>query len=91
MYIMDAVCIKLDKKVLNKMDRCIKENNYSTKTEFIREAIRDKMTELEKETAIAQLKKLLGASKKKTSEEEYEKGREQVAREYAKKFGLELD
>lgn len=90
MYIMDAVCIKLDKKVLNKMDRCMKENNYSTKTEFIREAIRDKMTELEKETAIAQLKKLLGASKKKTSEEEYKRGREEVMKELGKKFGLEL-
>lgn len=88
---MEAVCIKLDRRVSKNIDIAIKENNYSTKTEFIREAIRDKLTDLEKEKMITHLRKLVGASKKKTTEKEYERVREEVARGYAKKFGIKLD
>lgn len=86
---MDAVCIKMDKRLSKNMDTVMKEHNYSTKTEFIREAIRDKLTELEKEKMITHLKKLVGASKKKTTEDEYERVREEVMKELGKSFGLE--
>lgn len=37
------------------------------------------------------LEKFKGSAKVKTSDEEFEKIREEVGREYAKKFGIKLD
>lgn len=64
---------------------------YSTKTEFIREAIRDKIKEISKEKAIDELKKYFGKSKSKTTYGEERKIRESVGKEFAKKFGIALD
>ena len=49
---MESVSIKFDENVMKNMDSAKKNNNYSTRTEFIREAVRDKLTELEKEKKI---------------------------------------
>ena len=43
---MEAVCVKMDENLLKNMDKTMKENNYTTRTEFIRESIRDKIKEL---------------------------------------------
>lgn len=88
---MEAVCVKLDDKILKNIELSIKNNNYSTKTDFIREAIRDKLRELEKDRAIHELKKFMGTAKVHVSDERHEQIREEVAREYAKKFGIKLD
>lgn len=88
---MEAVCIKMDTGIMSEMDTCIEEYNYSTKTEFIREAIRDKIKELKKERALKQLEEMFGKGKSKVSDKEFEKMREQVAIEYARKRGIELD
>jgi len=45
----------------------MKRHRYVTKTEFIREAIRDKIIDLEKQEALLRFKAGYGASKKKTS------------------------
>jgi metal-responsive CopG/Arc/MetJ family transcriptional regulator len=89
MYYMEAVCVKLDHRTLKNLDSCIKENNYTTRTDFIREAIRDKLRELEKDNAIKELKRFMGSSKRKVSDKRHEEIREEVTKEYAKKFGLD--
>lgn len=91
MYIMEAICVKLDKQLLRNIDENMKECHYTTRTDFVREAIRDKLRELEKEKAIKKLEQYFGSAKMKISDEEHEKIREKVAREYAKKFGISLE
>ncbi|MFH1506390.1 MAG: ribbon-helix-helix domain-containing protein [archaeon] len=88
---MEAVCVKFDENLLRKMEEVMKENNYVTKTEFIRDAIRDKITGLNKNKAIAVFEKYFGTAKTHTSDEELHVIREKVSREFAKKHGIDLD
>jgi len=44
---MKSVSLKLEKEFLQNIEKAMKKHNYSTKTEFIREAIRDKIRDLE--------------------------------------------
>ena len=91
MYDMEAVCVKLDDGTLRNLDASLKEHNYTTRTDFIREAIRDKLRQFEKEEAIKKLEKYLGWSKTRTSDEKLHKIRDEVFREMAKKHGIKLD
>ncbi len=44
---MDSISLKLEKEFRKAMEEIMKKHNYMTKTEFIREAIREKMKELQ--------------------------------------------
>ncbi len=44
---MKGVSLKLEKEFLNAIEKIMKKHNYMTKTEFIRESIRDKIKKLE--------------------------------------------
>lgn len=88
---MEAICVKLDKGIMKTIDDVAKEFHYTTRTDFIREAIRSKIEELQRKRAIKNLEKYFGASKIKTTDKEHERIREEVGREYAKKFGIGLD
>ena len=88
---METISLKLQESVAREMDRLSKLFHYNTKTEFIREAIRDKMKALESELFAMKLKKFKGAAKVKVSDERLHELREEVAKEYAKKQGVKLD
>lgn len=64
---MEAVSLKLEDTFLKDIERFMLKHRYMTKTEFIREAIRDKIKDLEKEDALQRLKKVFGKSKRKTN------------------------
>ena len=49
----ENVSLKLESNFLNAINRVMRRHNYMTKTEFIREAIRDKMRELEEKEILA--------------------------------------
>ena len=49
MYDMENVCIRMDSALARQIEKDMKEFNYSTKTEFIRDAIRGKIKELKEE------------------------------------------
>ncbi|MFC1741617.1 ribbon-helix-helix domain-containing protein [Nanoarchaeota archaeon] len=49
---METISLKLDGNMLRNVDKKLKKHNYSTRTEFIRDAIRDKLEGLTKEEAI---------------------------------------
>ena|SRR3989338_1223029 len=74
---MEHVSIKLDGSIAKQIERALGEFNYTTKTEFIRDAIRAKLKELEgerrKEKAWDNLFAMRGAlkgySKAETDEE----------------------
>ena len=46
---MENISLKLEKAFLQELERIMKKHNYMTKTEFIRESIRDKIKKLEEQ------------------------------------------
>ena len=87
---MESITIKVEKELAKEIDKAMKPD-YTTKTEFIREAIRDKIKQIRKEKAVDELKKYFGKAKVKTSYEEERKIREEVGKKFANKFGIKLD
>ena len=83
---MEAVSLKLEDAFLKDIEKSMRKHRYTTKTEFIREAIRDKIRDLEKEEALLRLKKLYGASKRKTTDEELHKAGEKAFEELEKEL-----
>ena len=88
---MESVSLKLEDEFLEDIQKTMKKHRYTTKTEFIREAIRDKIVDLEKEEALMRLEKAYGASKRKTTDAQLKKAREEAARDIAKELGVNLN
>ncbi|MEW6295348.1 MAG: ribbon-helix-helix domain-containing protein [Candidatus Diapherotrites archaeon] len=98
---MEHVSIKLDAAFAKQIERDMREFNYTTKTEFIRESIRDKLKQLaaerEKKKAWEALFAVRGILKGKVpmrtreEEQQFEKKIDREIREhYEKKFGINL-
>lgn len=87
---MESITIKVERGLAKEIEFAMNPY-YSTKTEFIREALRDKIKQIKKEKVLQALKENFGKSKVKTPLEDDEKIREEVGRKYAKKFGIKLD
>ncbi|MEK6960695.1 MAG: ribbon-helix-helix domain-containing protein [Nanoarchaeota archaeon] len=85
---MDTVCLKMEDTLLESIDRSLKAHRYSTRTEFIRDAIRCRLTELEKEDAIRRLTELKGSLRPRRSEQE---AGEIAIDRIAKKLKIRLD
>ena len=83
---METVSIKLDESILKEIDGSLKKHRYSTRTEFLRDAIRTKLSEQEKEELLKEIPKLVGKSKRKTSDEDLHKAREKAFQSLEKKF-----
>ncbi len=86
---MDHVSIQLDTAITKQIEKDMKEFNYSTKTEFIRESIRDKLKQLaeekEKKKALQALYAARGIFKgkgKAKTDEEFYKLREEAGKEF---------
>ena len=84
----ELVTFKLDKNFLKDVDVAVKNNNFSNRTDFIRDALREKLEKIRYNYAVLVLSKLKGSSKTKTTEEEYERIRndDSPMSEEAKKF-----
>ncbi len=90
---METISIKLEEEFLDTIEKAVEDNNYTTKTEFIREAIRKQLNYLEKQKALLRLELAYGAGAKKgrnITNEDLHRAREEAAREIAKNLGLEL-
>jgi len=88
---MEAVSIKFEEDFLHQLDRIMKKHRYSTKAEFIREAVRDKMHDLEKREYLMRAMKLYGTGKEKhgrISDKDLHIAREKAAKELAKEFNI---
>lgn len=72
---------------MKKIDQSIIEHNFNSRTEFIREAVRDKLSNLTREQAIEKFLSLRGKLKGRTKLEDDEK----IKWEVSKEFGAELD
>jgi metal-responsive CopG/Arc/MetJ family transcriptional regulator len=78
---MQIVSVKFQEDILKKMDQVIQESNYNSRTEFIREAVRNKLSAQDKEELLKKFLSLRGKAKVNTTDEENEKTREEVGRE----------
>lgn len=89
---MESISLKLEDTFLKEIEESMKKHRYTTKTEFIREAIRDKIITLEKQGYMMHALSLYGAGKKKhgnITDEQIHKAREQAFKELAKELGAE--
>lgn len=87
---MNSLNLKLEQGLLNRMDKAVKENDYSTRTEFIRESIRKNLTELEKQRFVQRLTEMKGSLRGKGKINDKEAG-ELAFNELAKEFGVDLE
>jgi Arc/MetJ-type ribon-helix-helix transcriptional regulator len=83
---MEQVCIRFEDSFLLVMERMMKRHRYATKTEFIREAVREKLKFLEREEALKNVEKLFGSSKHKTTDEQLHLAGEKAVEQLEKKF-----
>ena len=83
---MQAITIKMEDRLLKELDQKLEGHRYSTRTEFIRDAIREKLSELEREEVLKNLAQLKGSSKRKTTDEQLHAVREKLAKKYGEKF-----
>ncbi len=88
---METVTFKLHEKVLKKIDDVLESLNFSNRTEFIREAVREKLNKIETERFMKRLAQHRGTAKVKISDERLKEIKEDVARKYAAKFGVSLE
>jgi len=97
---MDNICIRLDSGLSRKIEKDMKEFHYSTKTDFVRDAIRTKLQILDEQRGkkkawdalFAARGALKGKGRFKTDEEFHEwrsgEGSKQLMEHYEKKFGF---
>ncbi|MDO8661094.1 MAG: ribbon-helix-helix domain-containing protein [Candidatus Woesearchaeota archaeon] len=75
---METVSLKLEHELLDEIDTSLVKNRYGTRTEFIRDAIREKLSDLEKQELLRAIAFARGVSKRKTSDNTLHKAREEI-------------
>ena len=85
---MESITIKVSTQMAKEIEKAMKPN-YSTKTEFIRAALREKLEKIKQTESYKELKKYLGILKTKTTDEELHRIREEVVNRMLKERGLE--
>jgi Arc/MetJ-type ribon-helix-helix transcriptional regulator len=84
----EMVNIKLESKFLKEIDSLVEKNNYQSRTEFIRNALRKGVDEAKLREAMIEIGKLKGSAKREvqTTDEELHEIRERVFQEMGRKF-----
>jgi Arc/MetJ-type ribon-helix-helix transcriptional regulator len=93
---MQTISLKISDQVLMRIDECIEKHNYSTKSEFIRDAIRDKLETLENQKFESEIRDYLNKSSKNVEiphkgvnpSAELEKAKNDIFLELERKFEL---
>ena len=85
---LESISLKIDKKILTEIDTNLKKRRYSTRTEFIREAIREKLSQEEKDQLLLNAEKMFGFSMKKTTDEKLHRAGAQMVKRLEKKYNL---
>ena len=82
----ELITFKMDSKFLKEVDKTVKESTYHNRTEMIRAALRKEVDEVNIKKAMAQIAHLKGASKRKTTDEEYERARDIAFQKVSERF-----
>ncbi len=88
---METITFKIQGDVVKRIDAILKPMHFNNRTEFIRESIREKLNNIEKDIVLEHLLAFKGASKTRVNDKELHKIREMVAKGYAKRFGVKLN
>lgn len=81
----EMITLKLESIFLKEIDGIVKVNGYQNRTEFIRNALREKIEQTKMNEAMMQLAHLKGASGKKTTDVQLERIRSRVFEELERK------
>lgn len=81
----EMITVKLEGGFLEDIDKIVKKEGYQNRTEFIRNALREKVEEARLKETMIKLARFKGAAKKKTTDEELEMVREKVFEEFENK------
>lgn len=87
---METISLKMEHSLLREIDGSLKRHRYGTRTEFIRDAIRSKLKEIETEEVLKRIAAFRGSMKGKAKMGDEEAG-ELAFRAIAKKHGIPLD
>ncbi len=87
---METVTFKLHEKILQKIDRILEPLHFNNRTEFIREAVREKLHQIETENFMKRLAQHKGTAKVHLSDEKLRDIKEDVAHKYAARLGVSL-
>ena len=82
----ELVTFKMEKNFLTDLDKTVKKTHFQNRTEFIRNALREKVDEIKLRETMMKLSKLRGKAPRKTTDEEIHRIREQVFEEFDKKL-----
>ncbi|HIH11076.1 TPA: ribbon-helix-helix protein, CopG family [Candidatus Woesearchaeota archaeon] len=82
----DMITVKLEDVFLKDIDSIVKNEGYQNRTEFIRNALREKIEEIRLRKTMLELAHLKGSAKKKTTEDSYEKTRVKAFEELSRKL-----
>ncbi|MDD9953464.1 MAG: ribbon-helix-helix domain-containing protein [Candidatus Woesearchaeota archaeon] len=84
---METISMKIDKDILHKVDSSLKEFNFNTRTEFIRAAMRNELERLERKKLLKKLAALRGSVKRKTTDADRRKIREEAFEDLIREKG----
>jgi len=84
---MEVISLKLDDVMLDNIDKSLKKHNFSTRTEFIRHALRKELESMTQEELIQKFLSFKGKAKVKHTDEEWEQVKERAYRKLAKERG----
>lgn len=87
---MDIVTVKFQENVLKELDKAITEHNFNSRTEFIREAVRDKMASLEQDKLVKEFLKTREKRQQPVQMEDIARTREKMSRELIKHLQFRL-
>jgi len=82
----ELVTFKMEHDFLEDVDRTVKSAGFQNRTEFIRNALREKVEEVKLKQAMMKLSKLRGKAPRRTTDEERARIRERVFEEFEKKI-----
>ena len=82
----EMITLKLDDKFLEDVDAIVKKEGYQSRTEFIRNALREQVNKAKMKEIIMELASLKGKSNKKISDKEYEAARKKAFEELEKEI-----
>ena len=82
----ELVTFKMEHDFLEDVDKTAKSAGFQNRTEFIRNALREKVEEVKLKQAMMTLSKLRGKAPRKTTDKERAKIREKVFQEFEKKI-----
>lgn len=94
LYIMQTISIKIADSILMRIDDQLEKYNYTTRSEFIRDAIRDKLDALENQKFDSDVRDYLNKNAKNVEvekkpvlrEDELKKAKEDIFLELERKF-----